>query len=108
MRLVVDGEIQSCCLECGKDTRNAIEFSRGISAPLCGYHLKVLYDEKRYYIAGWGGEHDETGARIVDRKTGKIVCHTASASAFTDWTEYVENTKIVVDGLNMYAGLFER
>lgn len=46
MRVIFDGEIQSCCRECGKDTRHSIEFARGpnmiVIVPLCGLHLCTL------------------------------------------------------------------
>ena len=42
MRVIFDGEIQSVCNECGKDTRHAIELARGVVVPLCGQHLLAL------------------------------------------------------------------
>ena len=42
MRVIFYGEIQSCCTEFGKDTRNAAEFARGVVVPLCSQHLLAL------------------------------------------------------------------
>ena len=42
MKVIFDGEIQSCCNECGKDTRHAIELACGVVVPLCAQHLLAL------------------------------------------------------------------
>ncbi len=55
----------------------------------------------RYKIAGWGGEHDETGASIVDTKTGIAICHTASESGFRNWSDYTDNAEDIVHALNL-------
>ena len=63
----------------------------------------MLKKEKRYYISGYGGEHDETGASIIDRETGTRICHTAHLNTFhRDWSAYYRNTGMIVAALNSY------
>lgn len=49
-------------------------------------------------IAGYGGEHDETGASIRDDKTGEFVASTASVYETPNdpyWTRYYAKAHIV-------------
>ena len=47
MKVIFDGKIQSCCNECGRDTRHAIEMVSAnseitIRIALCGQHMLAL------------------------------------------------------------------
>ena len=59
--------------------------------------------EKRYYISGYGGEHEETGASVVDRESGRRIANTASFNLFHgDWGAYYCNAEMIVAALNSY------
>lgn len=49
-------------------------------------------------IAGYGGEHDETGASIRDDKTGELIASTASIySSDRQWDAYYAKANLVAN-----------
>lgn len=56
-------------------------------------------------IAGYAGEHDEAGAKIVDAD-GNAICTTAHVKdthSVSAWREYYETANLIVDSLNRSA-----
>jgi hypothetical protein len=54
-------------------------------------------------IAGYAGEHDEAGARIVDAN-GKLICttpHIENVNSRESWKEYYDNAQTITDALNI-------
>jgi len=58
------------------------------------------------HISGWSGEHDETGAQIVDA-TGKYICHTREVEGNSPeaWYAYQKIPADIVLAVNTHQKL---